>query len=849
MKCCYWVLNLPTDDAGAGEISAPFFFTLFICNMLIQTDSAFELATAFIHATGANVLLTGKAGTGKTTLLKHICANSLKQTAVVAPTGVAAINAAGSTIHSFFGLPFQPFVPTPQSRHDLMSNVKLSLEKRQVIQNIELLIIDEISMVRCDILDSIDVILRSVRAKPHFPFGGVQLLLIGDMYQLPPVVKPAEWMMMKNYYASPYFFSSQVMQQFPPVYIELDVVYRQKDAAFINLLNQVRNNEMDEEHDELLHSRLRINHAVDTEDLITLTTHNEYADTMNQSALKKIDSKLFSFRAKVEGNFQQGNFPADETLELKIGAKVMFIKNDIERIKRYYNGKTGIVKKIEEDTIYVEVDGATEIAVKKETWKNIRYSVEKKSGKIMEEELGSFIQFPLRLAWAITIHKSQGLTFDKVLIDAASAFAPGQIYVALSRCRTLDGIYLTRRIATKSLASDPAIVQFANAQKNNDHAAAILQEEAFRYQRDTLLSVFKLEKIYEQLHHFLSWSRMQEGIEKTGTPWIEEVLDQFSIFHTTSNKFVNSIVPMFDSGNTITPLLQERVKAAVNYFTPLLQNLMEVIISCKISSDNIKVAGDFSEKINSIYKNLHVHAFQMHICKDGFSMIEFQKKKKEYVIPADVVNAYENTGSYSDPSELKNELYQILINKRNQLATLHNRSRYLIISTTAIQDMSQLLPTTLDQLKNISGFGPIKLRQYGNDFLNLINEFCAKYNMASTISDIPVIHREKEKTDKTKTHTRIKSFELFTQGKSVAEIAAERNLTTGTIESHLNDFINSGQLSITDLIEEKKLGQIMSAMNEHPTEKLSEIKERLPECSFGELRWVITYRKLTVDNT
>ena len=437
----------------------------------------YKTAANFINNSNHPVFLTGKAGTGKTTFLKYIKENTSKNTAVVAPTGVAAINAGGTTIHSFFQLPFGPYIPVSKTqwgntegndKQNLISKLRLTNERKEVMQQLELLIIDEISMVRCDVLDAIDTVLRHVRSQHHKPFGGVQVLYIGDMYQLPPVVKDEEWQILKEYYANQYFFSSHATVAEPPVYIELKKVYRQTDADFINLLNQVRNNEMDEDGYAFLHSRFLPNAVAKKEDnTITLTTHNNKADSINIDALASLEGKSFSFKAVVEGEFYEKSFPADELLQLKIGAQVMFIKNDTEKIRRYFNGKIGTVEKFEADKIFVtckDNDTSQTIEVKKETWRSIKYTLNKNTQQIDEEELGSFTQYPLRLAWAITIHKSQGLTFEKAIIDAGSAFAPGQVYVALSRCVSLQGMILKSKISYNSLHSDDRIVSFAKTQ-------------------------------------------------------------------------------------------------------------------------------------------------------------------------------------------------------------------------------------------------------------------------------------------------------------------------------------------------------------------------------------------------
>ena len=397
------------------------------------TNTAFQLASDFVNYTNASLFLTGKAGTGKTTFLKHVKENEVKNTVVVAPTGVAAINAGGTTIHSFFQLPFTPFIPvstgygandTISDKHSLISRLRLTNDRKEVMQKLELLIIDEISMVRCDVLDAIDTVLRHVRSQHTVPFGGVQILLIGDMYQLPPVIKNEEWELLSPYYKSEYFFNSHVIESQQPVYVELNKIYRQNDSAFVQVLNQVRNNEMDQDGYELLHSRyLPDLDPAREENYITLTTHNSKADAINFKALNELTGKVFNFDATIEREFYEKSYPADVNLKLKIGTQVMFLKNDAEKVRRYFNGKIGVVDKIEDDKIFVQCKGeATTIEVRKEKWKNIRYALDKTTNQIEENEIGSFTQFPLRLAWAITIHKSQGLTFEKAIIDAGESF-------------------------------------------------------------------------------------------------------------------------------------------------------------------------------------------------------------------------------------------------------------------------------------------------------------------------------------------------------------------------------------------------------------------------------------------
>ena len=399
-----------------------------------------ELRTAwdFVENTGRSIFLTGKAGTGKTTFLKKVMAGSRKRPIVVAPTGVAAINAGGVTIHSFFQLPFSPYVPGAK----VESKFDFSKEKRKIIASMDLLIIDEISMVRADLLDAIDAVLRRFREHGQ-PFGGVQMLMIGDLAQLTPVVTPEDERILKPYYDTPYFFGSKALQQIDYVTIQLEHVYRQQDASFINILNEVRHGHPSQEVLGKLNSRVLLSPKLG-DMAIRLTTHNNLANYYNESELQKLSGPAYTYRAEIKGTFPDYSYPTAEALVLKEGAQVMFVKNDPSGKHLYYNGRIGRVIEASEKRFTVYCEGDSEaIEVEPLEWENTRYTLNEKTREIEAEVMGTFKQLPLRLAWAITIHKSQGLTFDRAIIDANQSFAPGQVYVALSRCRTLEGLLLS----------------------------------------------------------------------------------------------------------------------------------------------------------------------------------------------------------------------------------------------------------------------------------------------------------------------------------------------------------------------------------------------------------------------
>ncbi len=563
-----------------------------------HSNTIFTLAAELVNYTSRHIFLTGKAGTGKTTFLKYIKEHTKKNTVVVAPTGVAAINAGGVTMHSFFQLPFGPFVPVSQNlynsngqvndKHSLFKNIRFQTSKRELLEELELLIIDEVSMVRADMLDAMDVILRHFRRKHNAPFGGVQVVYIGDLFQLPPVVQHPEWEILREHYKSPFFFDAQVIKEAPPLYIELKKIYRQNEQHFIDILNRVRNNVAEADDLQELNKRFQLGFVPPKgENYITLSTHNRKADVINEAELKKLQGKTYQYKAEVDGEFSDKALPTEMMLQLKEGAQVMFVKNDSGGERKYFNGKLAVVKKLTADEITVAFLDGEELKLEKETWKNIRYNYNKEKDDIDEEELGSFKQYPIRLAWAITIHKSQGLTFDKAVIDAGSSFAPGQVYVALSRCTSLDGLVLHSRIQPHVIATDQRVLQFAEREVDDAYLEEVLKAEKEKYQAGELVKTFNWDKVVSALH---DWLQVIPG-KKIPDPdeavrICQEAIDKAVAQQDIAKKFQTQLQQLLAAGNK--DALQQRVNKAILYFAKAL--VEEAIMPLQLHLESMRFA-------------------------------------------------------------------------------------------------------------------------------------------------------------------------------------------------------------------------------------------------------------------
>ena len=742
----------------------------------------FQLAADFINYTNRSIFLTGKAGTGKTTFLKHIKQHSIKQMAVVAPTGVAAINAGGVTIHSFFQLPFSPFIPQTRGfkkddsldKHQLIGRLKISSERRKIFQQLELLVIDEISMVRADVLDAIDAVLQHFRNNFVEPFGGVQVLFIGDLLQLPPVVKEEEWSLLSPYYESPYFFSSKVIQQKTPAFVQLEKIYRQKDERFINVLNQVRNNELNQSGYDILHQQYNPNFQNPKEDsYITLTTHNHKADTINVEELVKLKAPIFTYKAAIEQDFSEKMFPADETLQLKLGSQVMFIKNDADKAKRYYNGKIGIIESIEDEKIMVLCKGETEmIEVKKHRWENIRYSLNKQSQKLEEDVVGSFTQYPLRLAWAITIHKSQGLTFEKAIIDAGQAFAPGQVYVALSRCTSLTGMVLLSKITTNSLSVDQRIIDYS-AQQQNTPLPETLQREKHDYQSTIVSRLFDFTPIKKQTASFQQMlQEIAPYFNAEAIAFADKLQEKMEQLNEVATKF-NSQIQQLSALQTLpenNTALQERLKKAAIYFEQQLQEITQFILSSPANTDSKQHATTFNELLEEIFVALSAQQNGIASCINGFNVETFHQQKNKYILAKFSVHAYASATNYKKTDGPNPLLYMQLKEMRDTLCDKHNLAIYMVANAATLNELATYLPQNLQELKKITGFGEAKIKKFGLLFIDIIQRYSNERNLTSLIHEKPMKEVKKEKSTTTKPNTKEASYTLFKEGKTIIEI-------------------------------------------------------------------------------
>ncbi len=573
----------------------------------MEKNEELRLAWDFVEKTGTNIFLTGKAGTGKTTFLRELRDHSPKRMVVLAPTGIAAINAGGVTIHSFFQLPLSPYIPGASFAGREQKRYQFSKMKRNIIKTLDLLVIDEISMVRADLLDAVDSVMRRYRSH-HLPFGGVQLLLIGDLQQLAPVVKDGEWELMKTYYDTPYFFSSKALNMATYHTIELNKVYRQQDDKFISLLNKIRENKADSSTLEQLNRRYIPDFMPPAgSDYIRLTTHNYQADRINESQLALLLSREYRYRAEVEGTFPEYSYPADEVLTLKVGAQVMFIKNDTD--KRYYNGMIGEVTYADDERVRViSRDTGDEIELAPAEWANSKYTLNERTKEIEETIEGVFRQFPLRLAWAITIHKSQGLTFEHAIIDASRSFAHGQTYVALSRCKSLEGMVLNQPLNPSAVISDGTVDSFIrNAEENRPtedtlntmQRAYVVQilNELFDFemlkQSINMMARTLSEHFYNKYHTLLTeYTEAQKHIES-----MIEVAKKFEIQY--SNIIVNDT-------NIANPLLQERIHKAAEYFLTQLEPLQKLYGKTNVASGNKVISAQFEDRKAQIYEELRL---------------------------------------------------------------------------------------------------------------------------------------------------------------------------------------------------------------------------------------------------
>lgn len=812
----------------------------------IIINEGFEMAAEFVLHTDQSVFLTGKAGTGKTTFLKHITSICKKEFVVTAPTAVAAINCAGATLHSVFQLPFGAFIPgtlrgfsdtntTITDKHSLFKNSRLGKDKRELFNRLELLIIDEVSMLRADMLDAVDLLLRHFRKRPMEAFGGVQVLFIGDLYQLPPVVKNDEWEFLKEYYDSPFFFDALALKTMLPVCLSLEKIYRQTNEAFIGLLNRIRNNELRSTDYDLLNDKvcnaLPANHL----DYVTLTTHNAIADNINYAELQKTKGASYSFEAIVKGDFPEKMYPVDPTLTIKVGARLMFIKNDAQS-KRWHNGKMATVLEIffdeELDTNLIKVqpdEAIYPIILEKEVWSNTKYFYNENEDSIDEEELGSFTQYPVRLAWAITIHKSQGLTFEKVIIDAARAFAAGQVYVALSRCVSLDGVILLSKITQAAISTNPLIVDYMQNQ-TTDHLPEMLKQKKEAFFVNTTQHKYDFKQPIRrmlQLQDYMLQRQLKNSAEVVA--FILQIVDSLNEIEKTAEKFRQQIKQILDNGinEKILNELKARCEKADEWFG-------KIFLAKALTP------------LNDIAKMILLEKKSRTALAAIYGEIKWMKKCKEKFIPASP-NPIIPKISPSKEINASESLAELLKTKRNEIASKQSLPPYRICSNQTISEMETYLPQNLLELSRIHGMGNYTLENYGDDFLSVMKAYCDKHQLQSRIHEKISIKIKKQSNNinaeqEPQINTKQQSFNLFQEGKTIAEIASARNLVISTIEGHLSTFIADGKLDVFKLISKEKYELVAKRLLANSTESGIDIAATKAELSadinYGELRMV-----------
>ncbi len=814
----------------------------------MQDNSELQLAKECIKETGCNIFLTGKAGTGKTTFLQKLKKKSSKRIIVTAPTGVAAINAGGVTLHSFFQLPFGPYLP---DRTRSYSQYRFSREKISIIKSLDLLIIDEISMVRADLLDGVDSVLRRYR-RSNLPFGGVQLLMIGDIFQLPPVVKEGEWQLLRHHYDSPYFFSSSALNETELICIELKHIYRQDDDRFIDLLNRVRDSNLDAMSLKDLNSRVRPDFMPsDEEGYITLCTHNRDVDRINITKLGALEKKVHNFQAEVDGNFPDFTFPTAANLELKKGAQIMFVRNDLTPEKRYYNGKLGTISKISGKDIWVRCPAETDdIAVTPANWENIEYTLNQETQEITENKIGTFTQYPLKLAWAITIHKSQGLTFDKAIIDPHGAFAHGQVYVALSRCRTLEGMVLATPLGVQAVKTDGAVLQFNKEMHKHFPTPERLTETKIRYQQQLLSECFNFQRLRKYLRRLtgvlLANSHLVHvsGIKDIGT-FANTVEDEIC---TIADNFTRQLWGLYNQTKLPAddPVITERIYKASRYFQEKIsESCKDQIHRLQIDTDNKDLQKKIKKTLTFLREETEVKLAAVTCCEEGFSPhrffravsaaeIAFKKEKKQRKIP-----------DYSESDITHPQLFQTLKEWRSQKAKQDNIPHFHVLHQKTLIQIVVNLPDSLATLMEIKGIGKILSERYGEELVAIVSSYRKKHNIKEVVLHTPT-PEEPITTKPPKENTKQVSLEMFERGMTLQQIATERGLVLTTIEGHLAHYVENGNVSVDDLISPEIRQKVEKEILQMRGKSLREIKQALPdEISYGDIKLIQAHLKKT----
>ena len=789
-----------------------------------------ELAEKYITETGVSIFLTGKAGTGKTTFLHHIVERCRKRSIVVAPTGVAAVNAGGVTIHSFFQLPFCPYLPDVK---ELVTEYQLPESQRQlrkskidIIRTLDLLIIDEISMVRADLLDAVDAVMRRYRRSGR-PFGGVQLLMIGDVQQLAPVVTDEERPYIERVYASPFFFHSKALQRLQYITIQLTTVYRQQDPLFLRLLNNIRDSKFDEATLAALNSRVRKpgDPAVfaDGQEPILLTTHNWHADEVNRRNLEALDTPVQIFDAVVEGNFPDSAAPTERHLELKVGAQVMFVKND-SLGHRYYNGMIGVVESVETDgtsdgqkhIVVVNSEGER-IDVGQERWDTWKYEIDSTDNQIKPILDGVFVQYPLKTAWAVTIHKAQGLTFDRLQVDASAAFTYGQVYVALSRCRSLEGLTLLSPITPQNAFENKDIEQF------NGTMTPIEQAEE-------MLDGYRSQYYFDVLYELIDFSGLQHALEGLNRLYQESLRglypEQATTLTALCSKELTELVSVAErfhrqldaigAGSSSRALLLERVQKGAAYFGQVVKAMDEQVRPClAVEIDNKETSRRLKEQ-GERYSSVALLKIKVldHVAAHGFTVEGYQQAKVDAAL-AKPEKARKSRAKKPETLTGKERLQAMLTAWRRQKAEELGVSAFVVLWQRSLLAIVNALPTNEEELLNVPGMGKVSVGRYGKEILQIVDDYLRESNERRTPEEV----EPKKKPEPTWK----KAVQLMAEGKSLEEVAQMLNRAKSTVETYMLTAVEQGAMDADLILPMEAQEEIVAYLMSEDDVKLKDV--------------------------